>query len=186
MDLRNEMNYRKPDDLKVLHGTGRKDRDAGNESHEVIELTDLEINFRPPSILGTDAKRKWKELIPLLNEHGLLDQLYRGSLEACCVAYGDFCEAQKTIKELMKEMKIKKEEISLIVDPKERANKINDVTSALKSIGFWKGEKNDAMKMYLSYMKEFGLSPAAQSKIGSKKKESKPSEFERFKAKQSV
>ena len=84
---------RKPDKLKVLHGTYRKDR-AYDEPRPVLEEPSC------PSWLRQEAKREWKRVVPILLELGLLSKLDRAVLSVYCDAWADVYECEKTLRKV--------------------------------------------------------------------------------------
>ena len=51
-----------------------------------------------PSWLDKDAKREWKRIVPLLNEHGMLAKCDRTALAVYCQAYAEFKHATQMLK----------------------------------------------------------------------------------------
>ena len=83
---------RKHNDLKVLEGS----KGARKRPGEV---------FTPeakapicPNWLDKDAKREWKRIVPLLNEHGMLAKCDRTALAVYCQAYAEFKHATQMLK----------------------------------------------------------------------------------------
>jgi P27 family predicted phage terminase small subunit len=55
--------------------------------------------YPAPSFMSETARKKWNELLRLLINEGLYDPFKLPSLEAYCVNYGRFVEAEKNILE---------------------------------------------------------------------------------------
>lgn len=72
---------RKPTNLKVLHGTDRADRTNPNEPTCSGPLGD------PPAHLSDVALAKWREIVPWLEQNGLVGTVDRGMIEGLCVCY---------------------------------------------------------------------------------------------------
>lgn len=81
----------KPRESKVLTGTFRKDREP--ESVPEYDAADI----KAPAYLEGLAFAKWNELAPLLAGQKVLQKTDRASLEAYCVAYANFREAQSEV-----------------------------------------------------------------------------------------
>ena len=53
----------------------------------------------PPSILCEKAKEKWDEIVPLLDEMGILYRIDGDAVARYCEAWAEWCEAQEWIHE---------------------------------------------------------------------------------------
>jgi len=84
---------RKPDALKKLHGTARKDRDVGSIS------TPTGMPTRPVG-LSPQAVRVWKSLAPKLHGLGLLSEIDQSTFAVYCQAYGDWLEVTRLLNKL--------------------------------------------------------------------------------------
>lgn len=154
------MNYSKPEHLKELQGTARKDREI---SIDLEESPEIPSDLKPPTYLSAVAKKKWRELVKDLVESGLLKNVDLGSLEMCCIAYGDAMECQREIK--------------------KQGGLANYVAGRSAQEIPLMSQKKAAMESYKKYIAEFGLSPASRAKMGirPKKKESAMSGFKKRK-----
>jgi P27 family predicted phage terminase small subunit len=141
-----------PTQTKIIRGTFRKDRTAANEPRpeRVVEVS------RPPSYLSKYAKKLWKKLAGELVEKGILTVLDLPALEVCCEAYGQFREAQEIV-------------FKVIVDPETRKRRRQTLTEYMKGRSSHSAPEYTAMnKLYQTfrlYLTEFGLTPAARSKL---------------------
>jgi len=84
---------RKPDALKKLHGTARKDRSVGSTA------TATGMPTRPTG-LSPQAVRVWKSLAPKLHGLGLLAEIDQSTFAVYCQAYGDWLEATRLLNKL--------------------------------------------------------------------------------------
>jgi P27 family predicted phage terminase small subunit len=84
---------RKPDALKKLHGTARKDRSVGSTP------TPTGMPTRPVG-LSSQATRVWKSLAPKLYDLGLLAQIDQSTFAVYCQAYADWLELTRILNKL--------------------------------------------------------------------------------------
>ena len=84
---------RKPDALKKLHGTARKDRTVGSTAPATGMPT------RPVG-LSPQATRVWKSLGPKLHDLGLLAQIDQSTFAVYCQAYADWLELTRILNKL--------------------------------------------------------------------------------------
>jgi terminase small subunit-like protein len=82
-------NPRVPEQLKVVRGTSRKERQVPDvpRSPDNAELPD------PPEWLDAYGAEKWRELVPGLGERQLLTGAALSLLEVLCEAYGSWRRA---------------------------------------------------------------------------------------------
>lgn len=82
-----------PTSLKKLRGTYRPDRAKGIEPSVESGVPE------PPEWLAGDALAEWKRIVPQLVAAGLLTRLDRAALASYCSAWGDLCEANRTLQQ---------------------------------------------------------------------------------------
>src|SRR5262245_4073630 len=80
---------RKPNAVKELLGTMKPHR--RNEDEPVVMAADLTC----PSGLVGEAKAKWEELAPLLDQSGMLVQTDRDTLKAYCLLWVKFLKLER-------------------------------------------------------------------------------------------
>ena len=97
-----------------------------------------------PSYLGTTAKREWARLVRVLKKYGLITLLDKAALEAYCVSYGRWVDAER---------EIDKVGINGLIQTYESGAQ---AVSPLVTIA---SKYHAQMKGYLA---EFGLSPSAR------------------------
>jgi P27 family predicted phage terminase small subunit len=131
---------RKPTHLKVLQGTFRKDRAPKREPKPKVGAKPP----TPPSYLGALARAEWRRLAPRLHKLGLLTEVDRSKFAMYSQAYARWQEAEKVITE--QGMTFMTEKGYVVQRP--------EVAIALKQC-----------KMAKELGGEFGLDPAARSRI---------------------
>jgi len=82
-----------PTSLKKLRGTFRPDRSNATEPNVESGVPE------PPDWLSADALAEWRRLAPQLAAAGLLTKLDRAALASYCSAWGDLCEANRTLQQ---------------------------------------------------------------------------------------
>jgi len=132
------MNKPKPTVLKVLEGN------RGHRPLNKNEPKPKKSKSSLPSWVNDEAKKEWNRLIPELERLGLLTTLDQASLIACCQCWGRFVEAEKYLK--------------------------NNDTVFITENGYMQqvpqvGMAQKYLKLYLSFMAEFGLSPSSRTRI---------------------
>ena len=145
-------NPKKPTKLKVIHGTYRDDRAPQNEPEPtpVLELP------HPPTVMPKYGKKMWRTLGPELIDKGLLTEADLQTFEICCFNYGLYRGCAEIVFKRIKDRKTK-----------------NMRRRTLEE--YMKGKNSQTMPEYISmtkafsthksYLAEFGLSPAARSRI---------------------
>ncbi len=140
-----------PTHLKVITGN------PGNRPLNKNEPKPDNGTPRMPSHLSPRAKRAWKKLCELLNQMGVLTLADGLALERLCDIYDEILELRKDIEKHGRTY----ESIKMLDDDKglpvaeQLLIKPNPAVAML----------SDADKRFKSYLVEFGLTPAARSKI---------------------
>lgn len=127
---------KKPTALKVIHGTARADRLKANEPKPTPIAPD------PPSWLDRTAKAIWRKYAPMLERLGLLTEADGESLAAYCQAVSRYMAAVKRLKKVARESP---DDIELIRKAEVSVEKAEHSMRLLAN--------------------EFGLTPAARSRI---------------------
>lgn len=133
---------RKPTRTKILQGTFRKHRAAVNEPDPPV----VDRVPPPPRHLSLEAKKLWKHLARKLKDLGLLTALDLPSLEICCFNWGLYQELRKAI------LRRSRSFSSYL--------KVRNSQTALEYTAM-----KEAFRLYKAFAVEFGLSPAARSRI---------------------
>ena len=133
---------KKPTALRVLEGNPGKRPLPSKEPKPVVSA----VVPKPPSFLRPAAKRKWKSLAPQLQALGLLTEIDVDALAACCNSYATW---EAFVFEL-KDPKFKE-----IITNRFGEVKVNPAVDGIQK----------AQEEYLKWLKEFGLTPAARSRV---------------------
>lgn len=142
----------KPTNLKVLEGNRGK-RASNDSEPKPNPLMDL----KPPVFLDKFGKAEWKRIVPVLASLGLLTEIDRAALAGYCNAYGTWENANRQMRG--KSMVIFTEKGYPVQNP--LLNVIN--------------KQSDMMKAYLV---EFGMTPAARSRVSAAEGEKEDDPFE--------
>lgn len=130
-----------PTSLKRLRGTFRADRAKGNEPDVPTSIPE------PPDWLSPDALTEWRRLAPQLAAAGLLTKLDRAALASYCSAWGDLCEANRTLQQFGSTYVTEKG--AIVLHP------------MLKVVE----RSRQALRAFAG---EFGLSPSARTRVDAK------------------
>jgi P27 family predicted phage terminase small subunit len=139
------VNRPKPTHLKIIEGNPGKRRLNPKEPHPEPTLP------TPPSILVGDALDEWNRVSVELYRLGCLTGLDRAALAAYCQAYGRWVAAERALEEIARQNPL----ASLMI----KTSNGNAIQNPLVGIA------NRAAADMVRYATEFGMSPAARSKI---------------------
>lgn len=151
----------KPTHLKLVTGNPGRRKLPTNEAKPKAALP------KAPIELMADAKVEWRRISKHLFALGLLSDIDRGALAACCQSYGRWISAERLIAELAKRDPVFK---GLMIKTKNG----NMIQNPLV------GTANKAMADYVRYCVEFGMTPSARSRIQVEKPEGKDEKDEFF------
>tara|TARA_B110001469_G_scaffold125673_1_gene141565 strand:- start:2 stop:451 length:450 start_codon:yes stop_codon:yes gene_type:complete len=127
--------------LKLLEGNrGKRAQNAAEPKPNPL------MDLKPPMFLNKYGKAEWKRIVPVLSSLGLLTEVDRAALAGYCNAYGTWEEATREMRG--KSMLIFTEKGYPVQNP--LLNVVN--------------KQSDIMKGYLV---EFGMTPAARSRVTS-------------------
>jgi len=157
-----------PAQLHVLHGDASK---FGKGKLAAL----LDEAVRPPVEipdapleLGRDARAEWNRIAPHLAKLGLISQIDRAALAGYCVAWGDFVWAERRIQELNNgtpKAKGTKGARYPDADKTGERGRVWDTPSGYKQMSVPLQIRNRALEMLSRYLNEFGMSPAARSRV---------------------
>lgn len=116
-----------------------------------------------PSHLVEEAKREWRRISKHLEALGLISQIDRAALAAYCSAWGDYVWAELRIAELNGPRKIGDQ--ALEADTTGERGRIWDTPSGYKQISVPLQIRNRALEMMAKFLAEFGMSPAARTRV---------------------
>ena len=142
----------KPTKIKQLHGS----RQPVNKREPRPK-----VGARPPRVpswLPEEGKREWRRVVKALHRLGLLTELDRAALEAYCVCYGRWVEAERVVAER---------------GPVMKTSNGNLIQNPYLSIA------NRAMADMRRFLAEFGMTPSSRSRVAVQTPQEK-SEFEKF------
>lgn len=128
----------KPTALKLLEGNPGKRALPKNEPKPASSIPSC------PSWLPTEAKAEWKRIVAELRKVGLLTQLDRAPLAGYCLAWSKLREAQRQIK---------------------CSGELVQSTTGGMTPSCWVRIQDKALEQIRAFCTEFGLSPAARTRI---------------------
>ncbi len=129
----------KPTPLRLIEGN------RGHQKLNKNEPKPAPIAPTCPVALSGAAKREWRRIAPELERLGLLTRVDRAALAAYCEAWARWREAEKKLKEL-----------GLVV-------RNSKMTGWMKNP--WLLVADKAMEQIRAFASEFGLTPAARTRI---------------------
>ncbi|HMR01748.1 MAG TPA: phage terminase small subunit P27 family [Candidatus Competibacter phosphatis] len=130
----------KPTKLKEL---------AGNPGKRALNKAEPKpAGKRPacPRHIQGEAKKEWNRITKQLLTLGLLTEVDRAALAAYCQCWARWVEAEEEMRRLDFRM-------------------ITQTDSGYPVVSPWMGIANTAMKQMLRYLTEFGMTPAARSRV---------------------
>lgn len=128
----------KPTRLKLITGN------PGCRPLPALEPQPRTVLPNAPRHLGDLASAEWRRMAKVLHRLGVLTETDLAGLEAYCVAYGRWREAEAKVREL-----------GQVVERKDG--------KTLRSP--WLQAANEAMKLMARLMVEFGLTPSSRTKV---------------------
>jgi len=131
-------NYPKPTALKLLEGNPGKRPLNVNEPQPDASIPDC------PAFVKGEARKEWKRIVPELEKLGLLTRIDMAGLAAYCVAFGRWADAER---------ELRKHGVTQ-TSPNGYVQ-----TSAHLHIA------NKAMEQMHKFLVQFGLTPAARSRV---------------------
>ena len=154
-------NPRKPTRKKIIQGTFRTDRAPKNEP----EPTPVGEPPKPPYYLPEAAKELWRKLATELVEKGLLTVVDVPALEICCMNYGLYRELWDTVHCMIEDSFTGKRRRQTLAEYMDGRNSqtMPEYTNMQKAFATFK-----------SYLIEFGLTPAARSRVDLPEKAEEP------------
>lgn len=146
----------KPTNLKILHGN------PGKRPLPVNEPKPKPIPPKCPAWMDSEGKKLWKNLMPELERLGLMTIVDGAAFEAVCQNYATWVKCEKHLKKHGLTFTIGRE-VEIDDEGNERVIKEGYVQQRPEvTIG------NKALKAVHTFMVEFGLTPAARVKLGTK------------------
>lgn len=131
--------------LKAVQGTNRPSRENKQAPESPKQIPEM------PQGLTTRAKKYWGELVELLHEMGVITLADKSVLELLCETYAEWKSLNHTIKTSYKG---KTSYLTITKDGSEMYRGYPEVS-----------QRADAARRFQSLLSEFGLTPAARSKV---------------------
>ncbi|MEM8738272.1 MAG: phage terminase small subunit P27 family [Planctomycetota bacterium] len=122
----------------------RLDGDPGKRGINPREAKPDTTAPRCPTHIKGEARKEWKRIVPLLHAAGLLTAIDRNAIEAHCECYARWIEAETQLKKT-----------GLVV----KAPSGYPMQSPYLAVA------NTAMKQMRGWLAEFGMTPAARTRI---------------------
>jgi P27 family predicted phage terminase small subunit len=139
-----------PVNVHLLRGNASK-KPVGQLLDDIVRP---EIEVPPcPKHMGTEARAEWKRITRHLVKLGLITQIDRAALTGYCDSWGEYVWAMNRIKVMNAE------------DVTGERGRIGDTPSGYKQISVVKQIANRALDSLAKYLAEFGMSPAARSRV---------------------
>ena len=100
-----------------------------------------------PRHLGAEARKEWKRISVELEKLGLIAQIDRAALSMYCTAWARHVDAENKIREMGEQ------------------GMVDQTPNGFYVQSAWLNISNKAMEQCLKYLAEFGMSPAARSRV---------------------
>ena len=134
----------KPTALRLVGGN------AGKRAMNKREAKPVLAQPTPPAFLNDDAKVEWGRVCETLFKVGLMTELDRGALAACCQAYGRWAQAERALAGMAGS-----DDYALTISTSNG----NAIQNPLVGIA------NKAAADYVKYAIEFGMTPSARARV---------------------
>ena len=108
-----------------------------------------------PAHLRDEARAEWDRITVHLEQLGLITEIDRAALAAYCSTWADYVWAENRIAELN----------AAAADATGERGRVWDTPSGYKQISVPMQIRNRALEMMAKYLAEFGMSPAARSRV---------------------
>lgn len=146
-------------EFKVIEGNPGKLAKA-----KLANAFKIEPNIpNPPPHLDTGARREWNRITKELSKYGLMSDLDMAAVAGYCENFSRWARAGKEIKRLDREERLLlRENPDLTV----RGGMISvNIETLVEKKNVWLQISLDCHRLMLRYISEFGLSPAARTKL---------------------
>lgn len=156
----------KPTALKLVAGN------PGKRAINKREPKPKRLSPSCPAYLGDEAKVAWGRLCVLLDRMGVLTEADSLALERLCDCYSEILECRELI---ARQGRIYSSVTTRTIDESGEVNTTVEEVKSLLKANPAVAMLGDADRRFKSYLVEFGLTPAARSKVhGSSKDDDKP------------
>ena len=139
-----------PTNLHLLHGNPSKKPLAAlfdGTLRPEVAVPAMPDHFSP------EARAEWERITGHLEKLGLVSHIDRAALAGYCSSWGDYVWAEKRIAELNG------------ASPNGEAGRIWDTPSGYKQISVPMQIRNRALELMSKFLADFGMSPAARSRV---------------------
>lgn len=153
---------RLPANVHVLHGNPSKKSAASlldGELRPPVEVPSC------PKHLGDEARKEWRRITRHLEDLGLISQIDRAALAGYCSTWADYVWAERRIAELNGADPRRPNVVAQAADKTGERGRIWDTPSGYKQISVPMQIRNRALEMMGKFLAEFGMSPAARSRV---------------------
>lgn len=136
---------------------------AGNPGKRALNKDEPKPAQRKPSCpkhLTGEARREWNRMAKQLFELGLLTEVDRAALAGYCQSWARWVQAEEEMR-------------------KPTFAMVTTTDSGYPVVSPWMGIANQAMKQMLRFLTEFGMTPAARSRV-TVAKETEADPYEEF------
>ena len=134
-----------PTNLHILNGNPSRKKDLGKKEPKPTPIVKTP---KPPPWMNPEGKKAWKRLSPELERLGLLTTADLETFTAACQSYGLWVECEQYLKKHGR-----------TYGYTNKAGETNDIARPEVKIG------QKALDQFKGLMSEFGLSPAARTRI---------------------
>ena len=118
-----------------------------------------------PKHLNDEAKREWRRITRHLEALGLISQIDRAALAGYCSTWADYVWAERRIAALNGADPTRPTPEGQAADQTGERGRIWDTPSGYKQISVPMQIRNRALEMMAKFLAEFGMSPAARSRV---------------------
>jgi len=145
----------KPTHLKLITGNPGKRKLNKNEPKPTIGIPPV------PDHLSDEAKAEWTRIAVDLNAIGLLTHVDRAALAAYCQAWADWVEAEE---QLRRYGKVVKSPVK-VVTRRSGGAEVTETSGGFPMQSPFLPIRNRALELMHKFLTEFGMTPAARSRI---------------------
>lgn len=135
----------KPTQLKMLEGSAQHKALCPDEFRPATKAPEC------PEHLKGEAQREWNRLSAELVRYGMVSEVDRGVLSMICTVWARYVEAE--------------EAIARIAEASSGSGLLIRSPTGYPVQSPWVGISNRSIELYRSLLQEFGLSPAARSRV---------------------
>ncbi len=154
--------HRLPANVHMLHGNPSKLSAAAlldGELRPPVEIPPC------PAHLADEARKEWRRITRHLEVLGLISQIDRAALAGYCTAWGEYVWAENRIAAFNGPDESRATPEARAADKTGERARIWETPSGYKQMSPFLQIRNRAMEMMAKFLAEFGMSPAARSRV---------------------